>query len=105
MDLTPSDIRRAAKLLDLSRTGFIRNYCIENESGDVVLKDQGDEEQSCIFLTEENGLAGCRIHEAKPEQCSAFPMRWRPRRAADYCEGMREVLGLPPGALRRTISG
>ncbi len=106
VDLTPGDVARASRLLGMRREEFVHTYCIENKSGDVVLRDQQDEEKSCIFLTEdEDGLPACRIHEAKPEQCSAFPMRWRPRDAKDYCEGMRLVLGLPPGASRRTVSG
>lgn len=106
VELTTDDARRAAAYLGMEHDEFVEAYCFRNKAGDLVLKDQEDEEQSCIFLTgDEQGLSGCRIHGAKPEQCAAFPMRWRPRDVAAYCEGMRAVLGLAPGTKRRKVSG
>ena len=95
VELTDSDIDRAADYLSMVREDFLRDYCLEY-ADEIRLKDQQDEEQSCIFLTEENGLFGCRIHEAKPSQCAGFPFKWRPRGAVKFCEGLRALEGLPP---------
>lgn len=96
VDLTPDDILRASRLLGLTGEEFIETYC-RRDGELIILLDQGDELESCIFLTEdEEGLAGCRIHEAKPSQCAGFPFRWRPRNILKFCDGMRALEGLPP---------
>lgn len=95
VELTESDIARAARQLGITEAEFARDFCIHGADG-YILKDQDDEARSCIFLTEENGLFGCRIHPAKPEQCTGFPFTWRPRNAINYCQGLRALEGLPP---------
>ncbi|MCC6546994.1 YkgJ family cysteine cluster protein [Candidatus Sumerlaeota bacterium] len=97
VDMTESDIARAAQVLAMTRQEFLLAYCQYGSDG-YILRDQEDEEQSCIFLTNDDGLAGCRIHEAKPEQCATFPFGWRPRNVMQFCEGMRAVARLPKPA-------
>ena len=83
----------------MSEQDFIRDYGRVAAGGIVMLRDQDDDLQSCIFLTEDaEGLFGCKIHPAKPEQCAGFPFQWRPKNVVSYCEGMRALEGLPPGA-------
>jgi Fe-S-cluster containining protein len=103
VDLSQDDIARAAAYLELSEAEFLARYAVQ-QGDSWILRDQEDAAQSCIFLFEDDkGLAGCRIHGAKPTQCAGFPFEWRPRDAADFCEGIRALEGLPP-ARRRTMS-
>lgn len=101
------DIRRAAEFLGMEEQAFRTEYCLQ-DGDEMVLKDQEDDLQSCIFLFEdEQGLAGCRIHGAKPEQCAGFPFEWRPRNVLKFCDGMRALEGLAPtrGEGRRRMDG
>src|SRR5690606_30331321 len=86
VDLTETDVERASSLLEMKEDDFIDEFC-RRIGEDLILLDQEDDEKSCIFLVEEDGLFGCRIHEAKPTQCAGFPFEWRPRNVADFCEG------------------
>ncbi len=101
VELTESDLARAANHLGISEDQFIQEYCFRK--GDTIqLKDQEDAEQSCIFLDEDDkGLPLCRIHAAKPSQCAGFPFLWRPRDAVEFCDGMRALEGLEPTRRRR----
>lgn len=95
VEITDDDITRASAYLGITEGEFLDTYC--HEYDDVVhLRDQDDILQSCIFLTEEKGLFGCRIHQAKPEQCAGFPFKWRPRDLIEFCHGARAAMGLPP---------
>lgn len=94
VDVTESDIERGARELGMTAGEFIRLYCKRQGNGTWGLIDQGDDLQSCVMLTEEDGLFGCRIHKAKPEQCIGFPFTWRPRDAINFCAGVRAAAGL-----------
>ncbi len=105
VELTPADIRRAAAYLDLPPDRFLADYCQSHGEG-VILVDQNDEAHSCIFLEEnDEGLFGCRIHGAKPEQCASFPFHWRPRNAMKFCDGLRALEGLEPVGPTTSMSG
>jgi hypothetical protein len=91
--VTEGEIDRAARLLEIPTDEFIRRFCQRTKSGGFELLSQGDPEGSCIFLFEERGLFGCRIQEAKPDQCKAFPFSWRPSHAEEYCDGLRALAG------------
>jgi Fe-S-cluster containining protein len=104
VDVTESEIERAARFLGITAAEFIRQYCQRTASGGFEVISQGDVLQSCIFLFEdEKGLFGCRIHGAKPDQCAAFPFNWRPRDAEEYCAGLRALAGRE-APTRRTMS-
>ncbi|CAN5217147.1 hypothetical protein BH09SUM1_BH09SUM1_08580 [soil metagenome] len=103
MDVTASDIERAAHYLKMTAGEFIKQFCIQNRDGSYGLNHAGDPLQSCIHLTESNGLFGCRIHAAKPEQCAVFPFGWRPKDINEFCEGSRAASGLAPGK-RKTMN-
>ena len=94
--LDDADIRRMAAYLDLSMLEFLQQYARITDDDDVVLQEQGDTVKSCIFLVD----GRCRVHEAKPRQCRDFPRRWRTPDIADYCEGWRSVLDLPPAGVK-----
>ncbi len=100
VELTEADISAMARSFGMKEPEFLERYCqYHKPSRRWHLIDQGDELQSCIFLTEDNR---CRVHTAKPEQCEGFPTRWRSANIADYCEGWRAMEGKPP-AKRKTI--
>lgn len=104
VDMTEQDIAAAAAHLSLTREAFLAEYCLPGSDG-YILRDQDDEAQSCIFLTvDERGLSGCRIHAAKPSQCSAFPFQWRPRNVLSFCDGMRALEGLRPVGNKSSMS-
>ena len=107
VEMSEDDIVRAAWLLDITEEEFVAKYCEHSPGGgEIFLKDQQDDLQSCIFLIEDDqGLFGCRIHNAKPEQCQGFPFNWRPRDVMNFCDGMRALEGLPPTSKRKTMSG
>ncbi len=100
VNMTASDILSAAALLGCTTTQFLADYCTTQPDGAIHLRDQGDALQSCVFLTPENL---CRVHHAKPKQCTGFPMKWRPSNVLEICAGLRHAAGLPP-PLQRTIS-
>jgi uncharacterized protein len=62
-----SEIRKAAKLLEVSEEKFIRSYLIpfDGEFAHVVLKNG-----RCVFLQKDNR---CAINSVKPRQCKSFP--------------------------------
>jgi Fe-S-cluster containining protein len=101
--VTESEIDAAARFLEIPVTEFLREYCQQTKSGGWEIISQGDLYQSCIFLFEEKGLFGCRIHGAKPHQCKGFPFDWRPRDAEEYCAGLRALAGRE-APTRRTMS-
>lgn len=102
VSLGERDIDRLADFLDMARDSFLEQYAdFDAATHAWRLKDQEDPEQSCIFLTPENG---CRVHPAKPHQCEGFPFRWRSSNIEDYCEGWRAAAGLPPLGDKKTIS-
>lgn len=83
--MSPTETKKAAKLLGLSIADFKAQYVEEEEvtvtmsldpeqipegeTGWTVLRHK-EEDQSCIFLNDE-GL--CNIYEARPIQCSTYP--------------------------------
>ncbi|MDX2177465.1 MAG: YkgJ family cysteine cluster protein [Candidatus Sumerlaeia bacterium] len=94
VSMSAEDIANAARHIGVPVPEFKDTYCRELPEDLVVLRDQGDAEQSCVFLTPENT---CRVHGSKPKQCRDFPFHWRPDNVLEFCEGMRAIAGLPPG--------
>ena len=91
--LTANDITRLAAFLKMEQEDFLEAYAkLDDATEQWHLIDQRDELISCIFLEDNR----CRVHEAKPYQCTGFPQRWKTSNIADYCEGWRAMLGLPP---------
>jgi len=82
--LTPIDLERLAAFYGLEVSSFKDEFCRKEENEWVL--DQ-PEDEPCRFLTEK----GCEIHEAKPQQCSEFPMEWRDSGAFQYCEGIKKI--------------
>lgn len=63
--LAPSDVDRLAGHLGLDPEEFIRKYA-EQVGGKMRL--QVGEDSYCVFFRQ-----GCRVHEAKPDVCRAWP--------------------------------
>ncbi len=91
VNLLEEDIRAAAKYLQITRDNFLQSYTTVNESGERWLIDKFVAgEQWCVFLERDEQCAyRCRIQQAKPEQCTHFPFKWRSKDAVQWCEGLK----------------
>jgi len=77
---------KIAKYLGLSIYEFTERYArLVNERSALSLREKAD--GSCIFLDNNQ----CRIQDAKPSQCSAFPHGWRFEGWRGICPGDFEV--------------
>jgi Fe-S-cluster containining protein len=77
-DINPKDAARMANYLVMSKGDFFKNYVTLKEDDycgwRAVLDKVGD---SCTFYSKEAGKASCKVHIAKPWQCSARPVTVR----------------------------
>ncbi len=67
MELTVAAFTQRYTRLDPSRKGLI---LVDGPGGD------------CIFLKSDGK---CAVHDVKPQQCRAFPMRWRNPNSSQTC--------------------
>lgn len=97
------DIRRAAKSLECSAANFKSKHLVR-EGGSWLI--DVEENRQCPFLT----LRGCRIHEAKPEQCQTYPF-WQEnlesrnhwKLTAMFCPGIDLGPMFPVQAIRKAL--
>jgi len=83
--LKDGEAERLAACLGLDVYAFTETYCLFLDRQHLVLKNHSDE--ICLFY----GPAGCRVYDARPEQCRDFPLGWKTKRSLEYCEGMKKV--------------
>jgi Fe-S-cluster containining protein len=86
--LTPYDVLRMRKALNLNSGEFIKKYTIspflsEQKLPLVLLRMRDDARRSCPFVTTE----GCSIYEDRPWSCRMFPLEIAPSKTADRPEG------------------
>ena len=69
-----------AESMSISLSTFIRRYTQKYpfKRGEYLLKH---DQQGCIFLKYENGLAACEIHDVEPEACR----NWMPSLSHSEC--------------------
>jgi Fe-S-cluster containining protein len=103
--LTPVDVLRLARRLEMSTTEFLDRHALIPITKDlrlpvVMLKMSDDEDKHCSFVTE----MGCGVYEDRPWSCRMYPvaMAVPPARAGvepkpihflledDFCEGHDE---------------
>ncbi len=103
--LTPVDVLRLARRLEMSTTEFLDRHALIPITKDlrlpvVMLKMSDDESKRCSFVTEK----GCGVYEDRPWSCRMYPvaMAVPPARAGvepkpihflledDFCEGHGE---------------
>ncbi|MEN2986015.1 MAG: YkgJ family cysteine cluster protein [Thermodesulfovibrionaceae bacterium] len=89
--LTPYDILRIKKRLNLTSREFLMNYTytfIEPKSGYpfVFLNKNSDEEKTCPFLYE----AGCIIYEDRPASCRYYPIGQASLKRFDFSVGITD---------------
>ncbi len=63
---TQEDIRNAAQFLEMTEDDFTGKYLFDHNGIKFI---RVSSKKWCPFLTDN----GCRIHEAKPSQCSMYP--------------------------------
>ena len=73
--LTPYDILRLKKHLNLTSTEFLDQYTVQHigpETGlpVIVLKQDADSDNKCPFVSEN----GCLVYENRPSSCRAYPL-------------------------------
>ncbi len=86
---------RMAELLGMTRKDFLREFARKIGPEEWRLRDQNNAEQWCIFLQRDaDGLYGCRVNPAKPDQCRSFPEKWRNPDSLQSCSGLRALVGL-----------
>lgn len=87
--LTPYDILRMKRALNLSSGEFLQKYTFTPFLEDqkfplVLLKMQNDARKSCPFITSE----GCTIYEDRPWSCRMFPLGIASSKTADRPDGL-----------------
>ncbi len=101
VEIGPPEADRMAGLLGLTRRKFLRNFALRIKANHWMLRDKmvngpnpnADREQWCIFLERgPDGLYGCRVNEAKPDQCREFPVGWRNPDSLRTCAGLRAMM-------------
>lgn len=80
--LTPYDVLRLARHLEMSTGGFLRAYTISHDGPEtglpvVGLKPAGADEKKCPFVTDQ----GCRVYENRPGSCRMYPLARMLRRS------------------------
>lgn len=93
VDIGEAEADRMAAHLGMKRRDFLDSYAVEAGEGRWWLKDQNNEERWCIFLEiDAEGLYGCRVNPAKPDQCASFPSGWRNPDSLRTCAGLRAMM-------------
>jgi len=84
--LTPDDISRLAKSLEMTEDAFINAYTrLTADRRGLSLIEKTDD--SCVFLDD---AGTCRINDAKPIQCRDFPIGWNFSGYEELCEAARQ---------------
>jgi Fe-S-cluster containining protein len=82
-----------ARFLGLPRRKFLKQYAKQVGPDQWWLLDQDNPDQWCIFLfRDKEGLFGCRVNDAKPDQCRSFPAGWRNPGSLRTCAGLRTLV-------------
>lgn len=82
-----------ARHLGLPRRKFLKQYARQVAPEQWWLLDQANPDLWCIFLVRgEDGLFGCRVNAAKPNQCLSFPAKWRNPGSLKTCAGLRTLV-------------
>lgn len=93
----PEELKRMAAKLGITEKAFIKQYTMiygEQEWWliDKIVEEHGEQIKWCIFLEiMDDGLYGCRVNEAKPDQCASFPAKWRNNDSLRSCAGLRAL--------------
>ncbi len=79
--LQPGEAEAIARALEMDAADFYERYTrlTSDRRGLSLTEAAGG---ACVFL-QPDGL--CRIHAAKPRQCSGYPARWRSEILDDAC--------------------
>lgn len=90
--LTDEDMAKIAAYLKLPLEAFTRQFVRRVQNGFSLIEKKN---YDCIFLTRENGKAGCSIYPVRPMQCRTWPF-WNQNlaspahwtAASERCPGM-----------------
>lgn len=94
-----AEIERLADQVGMTRRQFVRRFAVR-ERDEWILKDKlifsgnpsARPEKWCVFLDRgADGLYGCIVDDAKPEQCKEFPAKWINPDSMQTCVGLRNL--------------
>ena len=97
----PAMADRMARALGLKRQAFIDRFAVVTGPEQYWLQDRlvdspypdAPPETWCVFLQRTpDGLFGCRLYQAKPDQCRRFPAKWRNPDSLRTCVGLRRLV-------------
>ena len=97
----PAMADQMARVFGLKRSQFIKQFAIVTGPGQYWLQDRQVDsphpgeppELWCVFLQRTpDGLYGCRLYQAKPDQCRQFPAKWRNPDSVKTCLGLRRLV-------------
>lgn len=93
---TEDEGKAIAKVLGISHERFLKDYTKREGGGRSLKENKTHRGYDCVFLDfDEQGLAICKVYQARPLQCRTFP--WWPenlrseanwKRLARGCEGI-----------------
>ncbi|MBU9889481.1 MAG: YkgJ family cysteine cluster protein [Candidatus Omnitrophica bacterium] len=81
--LSETDVTRLAAFLGAEVYAFTDSYTLLWERRYLALKKNADE--TCFFL----GAEGCKVYDARPDQCRDYPLKWKTKRSTAYCAGLK----------------
>ena len=92
------ELERMIAALGVKRQQFLKDCAVSFDSSHWILRDRlvpgprwgSWREKWCIFLERHpDGRHGCRLGDAKPFQCHAFPYDWTNADSLEKCAGLR----------------
>lgn len=95
------ELERMCAALGVERREFMNSFAAPLGPRQWILRDRfvpGPDgglarEQWCIFLERHpDGRYGCRLGDAKPRQCHAFPYDWVNPDSCQTCDGLKNLL-------------
>ena len=103
--VSPRQIQRLARFLDMNERAFRRRFLREDDNGDTVL--ELNEDGDCVFWKD-----GCTVYEARPRQCRTFPFwpeglespeAWEEQKA--FCHGIDDGRLYSLSEIRSVLKG
>jgi len=91
--VTPQEIEKIAKLLELSVNDFVIKYLYKKGYKYSIKENRIDVSYECAFY--DRATNGCQIYEARPSQCITFPFwdyfKTRVDELKEECPGIIDV--------------
>ncbi len=106
---TDEEARAMAKKLDISVDDFYKHYTRKIGVKWSLTENVIDGKYDCVFLNRETEKPSCKLYEARPSQCRAWPFwpenlrteaNWLRAKRDTPCLGMETGKLIPPNEIR-----